>query len=114
MILYLSMLLGVLLVMLGKLNKALPLPDFTWQKFLRINLVSVLMNLVAGIALVINQAELVAVFQKVAPNWEFAAGGLFSFLIGISGVTLVQFLSDMIGKHEKTAVGLNKKDEATP
>jgi hypothetical protein len=107
MILYLSMILGVIFVLLGKLNKAKALPEFTWEKFISINMVSVLMNLVAGIALVINQAELVAVFQKVAPNFEFLTGGLFSFIIGVSGVTIVQFLADMLQRHEKTAVGVN-------
>jgi len=108
--LYLSMLLGVLFVMLAKLNKAITLPDFSWSKFVKINAVSVLMNLVAGIALVINQAELIALFQKVAPNWNFVAGGLVSFLIGIAGVTIVQTLADMFSKHEKTAIGINKPE----
>jgi hypothetical protein len=65
------------------------------------------MNLVAGIALVINQSELMGVLAKVVPQWEFVTGGLFSFVIGIAGVTLVQYLVELGDPKQRTKLGLN-------
>ena len=100
----LSMLLGVLLVLLGKLNKVFPKPDFTWNVFIKTNLISTLMNLVAGIYLLINQAELIALFTKVSPGNPFLSGGLFAGIIGIAGLTIVQFLVDIANPKKKTVV----------
>ena len=108
MILYLSMLLGVLLVILGKLNKVFSKEDFSWKIFVKTNLISTLMNIVAGLFLVINQAELIALFEKVFPESAFFAGGLFSGICGIAGVTIVQYLVDIANPGKKTSVGLNK------
>lgn len=109
MILYLSMILGIALVVLGKLNKVFPKDDFSWKKFVRTNLMSTLSNLVAGLFLVINQPELVAVITKIFPDNPFFAGGLFAGICGIAGVVIVQFLVDIANPKKKTALGLNKE-----
>jgi hypothetical protein len=98
------MLLGVLLVILGKLNKVFPKSDFSWPVFIRTNLISVLMNLVAGLLLVINQADLIGILSKVFPDNPFFAGGLFAGICGIAGVTFVQFLVDIGNPNKKTVV----------
>lgn len=108
MVLYFSMILGILLVILGKLNKVYPKPDFSWQVFVKTNLISTLMNLVAGLVLVINQAELIAVIKNVVPNSPFFAGGLFASICGITGVTILQFIVDLFNRDKKTALGINK------
>lgn len=108
MILYLSMLLGVLLVVLGKLNKVFPKPDFSWQVFFRTNFISTLMSLVAGVFLLINQSEVMLVLGKIFPESPFFAGGLFAGICGIAGVTIIQFLVDLANPDKKTSVGINK------
>ena len=108
MILYGSLILGILLVLLGKLNKTYPQPDFQWSIFWKNNLFSLLMNLVAGLALVLNQKELVAILTKIFPNNPFVAGGLFSFILGISGLVIVQFLVDAMNPKKKTVIGVGK------
>lgn len=107
MIIYISLFIGVLLFALDKLNRALPLPDFAWKTFLRINGISIVSNLLAGVYLAINQAELVALLQKVVPNFAFAVGGLLAGACGLLGSWLVQFLTSLLHKGEKTAVGVN-------
>lgn len=108
MILYGSMALGIILVLLGKLNKVFGKEDFSWGVFIKTNLISILMNLVAGIVLVINQAEMITIITKIIPNSPFVAGGIFSFVCGVSGLVLVQFLVDLGNPGKKTAVGVNK------
>lgn len=102
------MLLGVLIVLLGKLNKVFPKPDFSWAVFVKNNLIATLLNIVAGLALLINQKELIEVLTKIIPNIPFVAGGLFSLVLGISAMVIVQFLVDIGNPYKKTAVGLNK------
>lgn len=107
MVLYFSLFIGVLLFALDKLNRALPLPDFTWKTFLRINGITIIMNLLAGVYLAINQVEVIALFQKVVPGWEFTAGGLFAGMCGLLGSWMLQFLTSLVHRGEKTAVGIN-------
>jgi len=108
MVLYGSMILGIILVILGKLNKVFPNPNFSWEVFIRTNLISVLMNLVAGVFLVINQSELITIIKQVVPNSPFFAGGLFAGICGITGITMIQFILDLFNKDKKTALGINK------
>ncbi len=108
MILYISMLIGVFLVILGKLNKVFTLEAFSWRIFIRNNAITTLMNLFAGLFLVINQAELVSILTRVFPNNPFFAGGLFAGICGIAGVTIIQYLVDMANPKKKTSFGLNK------
>jgi hypothetical protein len=98
----------VLLFALDKLNRALPLPDFSWKMFFRINGISILMNMLAGVYLALNQAELITLLQKITPGWEFTAGGLFAGLCGLLGSWILQFLVSIVHKGEKTAIGRNK------
>ena len=100
------MLLGVLLVVLGKLNKVFPKPEFTWSIFMKNNLISVLMNVVAGVFLVLNQTDLLGIFTKIFPDNAFFAGGLFAGVCGIAGVTIVQFLVDLTNPNKKTVIGI--------
>ena len=106
MVLYLSLILGILLVFLGKLNKTYSQAGFEWKIFFKTNLVSTLINLVAGLALVINQGELITLLTKIFPNSPFFAGGLFSFLLGVTGITLVQYLVDALNPKKKTVLGV--------
>jgi hypothetical protein len=108
------MLLGVAFVLSTKLNKAYRLDDFTWKKFWKINLFSTVSAILAGLLLVINQGEVIAVFQKIAPSIPFLSGGLFAGICGIAGVIILQGFVDITSRHEKTVVGLNKKEEVIP
>ena len=109
MILYLSMCLGILLVLLGKLNKVWVKPDFAWKIFFRTNIISFLITIVSGLILVLNQAELLGVLKQIVPNFPFVTGGLFSAILGAGGVTLFQYLVDLANPKKKTAVGFNKE-----
>lgn len=109
MILYLSMLLGVALVLSIKLNKAYRMETFTWKMFWKINLFSTISSLIAGLILVINQADMVAILTRISPNSPFLVGGLFSAICGIAGVVILQGLVEMVTKHEKTVIGLNNR-----
>ena len=109
MVLYGSMILGVLLVILGKLNKAFARPDFLWKLFIKNNLISTLMNIVAGLLLVINQKEIIALLTVILPNSAFTVGGLFAGISGMAGVTIIQFVIDMLTRDKKTVIGLNKE-----
>lgn len=109
MTLYLSMLLGVAFVLSVKLNKAYRMESFTWKMFWRINLFSTVSSLIAGLILVINQADAVEVLMKIAPNSPFLVGGLFSAICGIAGVVILQGFVEIATKNEKTVVGRNNK-----
>lgn len=109
MVLYFSMILGILCVIFGKLNKAYVKPDFSWDIFVKNNLFSTLLNVTAGLLLVINQAELIALITKIVPNTPFFAGGLFAGVCGIAGVTIVQFAVDILNREKKTALGINRR-----
>lgn len=108
MILYLSMILGIIAVILGKLNKVFILPDFSWGVFVKNNLISTCLTVVCGLILVINQRELIDVLKQVIPKLPFVTGGLFSAILGAGGVTIFQFLVDLANPSKRTKIGLNK------
>lgn len=102
------MFLGILLVLLGKLNKVWIKPDFSWKIFLRTNIISFLMTILSGLVLMINQRELIEVLKQLFPNFPFVMGGLFSAIIGAGGVTIFQYLVDLFNPKKPTALGFNK------
>lgn len=102
------MLLGVALVLSIKLNKAYRMDNFSWLMFWKINLFSTISSVIAGLILVINQADVVTAIKIIAPNAPFLIGGLFSAICGIAGVVILQGFVEIITKNEKTVVGLNK------
>ncbi len=106
MLLYISMLLGVFLVLLGKLNKVFHLDTFSWDKFIRTNIVSTGMSLIAGLILVINNADLVVLLHKVSPENPLLSGGLMAAICGIAGMTILQYLVDATNPGKKTSIGL--------
>lgn len=108
MILYLSMCLGILLVLLGKLNKVWVKPDFSWKIFFKTNVISFAITIISGLILVINQAELIDVLKQILPTMPFVTGGLFSAILGAGGVTIFQYLVDLLNPKKKTAFGYNK------
>jgi len=108
MIIYVSMLLGIVIVILGKLNKVYSKADFSWKIFFKTNLIATLLNVVAGLFLLINQKEVIELFVKIVPSFPFVAGGLFSGILGISAMVVVQYLVDIFNPSKQTTVGLNK------
>jgi len=109
MILYLSMILGILIVWLGKLNKVWLKPEFEWSIFFKTNIISLILAIIAGLVLVINQAELIEAIKTIVPIFPFTVGGLFSAVLGAGGVTLFQFLVDIANPDKNTVIGLNNK-----
>ena len=111
MILYFSMLLGVLFVLLGKLNKVYSKPDFEWKIFVKTNLIATLMMVVAALILIVNADEVLTVMTSVFPSNPFVKGGLFAALCGAGGVTLLQYFIDMSNPTKKTSFGMNKVEQ---
>jgi len=97
--LYILLLLGVVLFLLFRINRAYRKKDFTWQVFLMKNCWSAAINLIAGVIIILSADDLVAVFPVTKLTIAF---------MGYAGSQLWQNLFETFNPEKATVVGVNK------
>jgi hypothetical protein len=99
------MLLGVVIALLGKLNKAQSMPDFTWKMFIHLNWIATVTNILAGIVLISGKSELMDYIGK-----DFTFGVILATLVGMGAQLFLQTIFDFFSKKVDTKLGINKPE----
>jgi hypothetical protein len=94
---YLAVIFGCMVFSLLQLNSVLNLPDFKWKKYIRENVISIILNLVIGCSMVFARKDL----ENFYPITLFSA-----FILGIAGQSVLKKLTNMLDKNIPTVVGL--------
>src|SRR5512133_1960125 len=105
--LYLSMLAGVLLYILGKLNPAFQLPDFSWPTFWKRNLIPVLISIVSGWILVYGRQDIGEFLKMIPGSPQVTFGRIMTAICGVGGTLIFKFLADIFTPGKKTTLGIN-------
>ncbi len=103
--LYLAVFVGALFVLLTQMNKALVRDDFKFIIFIRKNLGSTILNMIAG-AIIIWAVNL-DTGQLATMKFDFTK--LFCIFLGVSGQVVFKALMQLMDKTYKTWFGINKK-----
>jgi hypothetical protein len=99
---YFAVCFGCVIFSLLQLNGVFNLPDFKWRKYVRENVISVLLNLIIGCFIVYARADLV----------DFYPITLFSaFILGIAGQAILKKLTNMMDKGSNTVIGFNDNNK---
>ena len=98
--LYVGILVGILVSLLLKLNKALVVPGFSLGAFLKLNGISTIVNLILGIA---------AVYAKEDVSKLYPITFVSCIVLGAAGQFVWKGLFDSITPGVSTYLGLNDK-----
>ena len=104
---YLAVVLGGLLFLVFKLNKALARKDFLWAKFLIKNGASTLLNILSGLIIVwifINEPNSL-IFEKFLGDLDMTK----CIFLGVFGQVFLTGVIQFLSKDTNTKLGINNK-----
>ena len=93
--LFVLLLLGALLAIAFKLNKAYPKQGFKWMIFFRKNISALIANLIVGIIIILSRDDLSLIYPVTK---------LSIAIIGFGGMSLWQGIVDTVTKDKNTVI----------
>lgn len=93
-----GVLFGAIIWLLFELNKGLTKPDFTYKKFVMLNIVPAITNLICG---------LVILWMREDIEDYFLVNKFSSVMLGLAGQGIFKKLYGIFSKDIETRVGLN-------
>jgi hypothetical protein len=88
---------GCAIYVLLQLNSVFAYPNFSWQTFIKTNLIPTVLNLIVGEVLVFLKADLINIYPITA---------LSALMLGVSGQAIFKKLTAMFDNKVNTVVGL--------
>lgn len=96
----LGIFLGAVILLLFELNKALKKPEFNTSKFILLNWLPLLTNIVCGLTIIWFKEDIEGMFEVTKAS---------SVLLGLGGQALFKKIIGIFDKNIETKLGLNKK-----
>jgi hypothetical protein len=96
---YVAILIGILVAILLKINKAKMLPDFSWKSFFKLNWIPFLVNLILGFAAVYGKGSITSIFPITFVS---------CIVLGAGGQFIWKGLFDAVSPGVSTAIGFNE------
>ena len=100
-----AVLLGALVALAIKLNKAKVVQGFSWPQFFKLNWLATLVNIVIGVCAVIFRKDVAETFPITFVS---------SFVLGAAGQFVLKGLLDAVSPNVSTYIGLNSPQNGTP
>ncbi len=95
---FVAILIGAVVALLLKLNKAWNLPDFAWKSFVKLNGIPTLVNIILGLAAVYAQESLAVIFPVTFVS---------AIVLGAAGQYVWKSIFDAVSPGVSTAIGIN-------
>lgn len=92
---------GAIIWLLFELNKAIKREDFSFKKFILMNILPFITNLVCGLVILWAEEDIVD---------HFVITKFSSVMLGMTGQGLFKKLSSIFNKNINTKIGINKDE----
>ena len=94
-----GIILGSIIWLLFELNKTKSKQDFTYQKFVQLNYIPFLTNLICGLTILWFKDDI----KDIMPITK-----IYSVIIGLSGQAMFKKIVGIFSKNIETHIGINK------
>lgn len=103
---YLYLLAGILAFNLLRLNSAWKNPDFTWSQFAKDNLISMVVSIILGSAIILSKSIADEFFEIAFAGMTLSIN--IYIILGIGFDTFVKKIYEAVNPKKSTGIGLNK------